>query len=864
MASLGVLTRGLEALQRQFPNVDQEALELFGDACSSQPGPEAMAALAEMEREARAAADVGQGGRAFLPTRCCTVRAGAGGEDLEVCFEDGGDPPRVGTVLLMSGLEPFFEPALQGRAEAPVAAVAIPTGEVLCLEAQPGTVCFQTQEYGMHELRLVGLDGRIRRCRFMASSHLGDFAEALDHFHDSCDWVWDGGWTEEFEEATMGLLAALDNHFEALEAMMKRSPMGYNMLGEIGPSKRRLETSLAKALEGHDAQAVGRVYGAVRSLLSSQSLLDMFAPMLGGGTGTGPLQDSALYQTVVAFEKARFSAASEGKRAEVKAVLARLISAADAYVAELRDGQGVDFVGRWRRQLRDTLIEMRDNPNAVIHPLPFQQLRGEGGGYIADMMKGMVESFGGSGAGRVQRAETIEGVSSLSPATPFAEGRAKVTRWAESLVDESISYGSPMTQFEVHGRQPWVRTVMASMNSLLSLGFGYVTQGGGEGAETSKLIALLDRVRATLPLNGEEEFLGERRRRERLKDVCRVVRACKKKGQRLRLSVNTDFRGALDALRQHHSDNWVGPSLQGVWEQMLPDQRVFAFELWLIEEGEGAGSAEGSTATPRLVAADFGHPHTHGLAYYVATRFFDREYRNLQPGFILAFAEAECLKRAGFALWDLGGADRSPMMQYKPQVAIEMDRSDFLRRLRECGRAAATTAGPGATGSPSASLSDPAAAPTPSGGGLPSGTVFADITEEELWGAAALRAKEDATKAEQQVAAAAAKKQQKPAKVARKAEAGRAGPPTMQQGAEADAGRRGLPAKGEEAKVNPPVAKAAGAAIAQAPAPTADSSVEAAKAVARQHFMAVFQRLLREGVPQQDAAARALQVVTSR
>ena len=30
----------------------------------------------------------------------------------------------------------------------------------------------------------------------------------------------------------------------------------------------------------------------------------------------------------------------------------------------------------------------------------------------------------------------------------------------------------------------------------------------------------------------------------------------------------------------------------------------------------------------------------------------------------------ECLRRAGFELWDLGGADHSPMMQYKPQVAM--------------------------------------------------------------------------------------------------------------------------------------------------------------------------------------------------
>merc|ERR1712151_33387 len=141
-----------------------------------------------------------------------------------------------------------------------------------------------------------------------------------------------------------------------------------------------------------------------------------------------------------------------------------------------------------------------------------------------------------------------------------------------------------------------------------------------------------------------------------LKDVCRVVRAARKKGQRLSLSVSTDFKGSLRALREQHSDNWVGPSLEAVWEKMLPERRVCAFELWLHEGGQAGASEEAKP--PKLVAADFGHPHTYGQAYYVATRVFDREFRNLQPGFILAFAEAACLKRAGFALWDLGGADK--------------------------------------------------------------------------------------------------------------------------------------------------------------------------------------------------------------
>ena len=37
-------------------------------------------------------------------------------------------------------------------------------------------------------------------------------------------------------------------------------------------------------------------------------------------------------------------------------------------------------------------------------------------------------------------------------------------------------------------------------------------------------------------------------------EVCRVLRAAKRKGHRLSLSVNTDFKRALQALREHHED----------------------------------------------------------------------------------------------------------------------------------------------------------------------------------------------------------------------------------------------------------------------------------------------------------------------
>jgi len=866
MAGLGNVSRGEEAFRRQFPHVDPEALNLFAESCEGQPDAELILALAEMQEEAESA------GQRFLPARAGVVR-GVGekvtdesDDGLKLEFEGGDDPPRVGTVLHLTGIDTCGKDG-----GAPCVAMAIPDGRVFCIEPQGGATCFMVQDYGMHELRLKDASGQVRCSKFMVSSQLADYAESLDHFHDACDWVWDGRWTEELEEATMCLLIAVDDHFATYEALLKQSAMGAMVLSDMAPSKKRLEKSLAKVLEDHDAQSMGRVYGAVRGLLSSQKMLDTLGPMLGGAVSSGALQESDLYQSVVAFERARFAAASEGKQSEVNMVLSKLIAAVDAHVAELQDGQARNFVARWHGHLRSTFIQMRDDATAVIHPLPFQQLREGEGGFMMDMMKSVSDGFGGGG-GTVARAETMESQVSLKPDAMLYEAESRVVRWAESLVDEAVSFGSPMAPFEVHDGEPWVENVMAAMQSLMSLGFGYVTQGSKEEKASSRMCALLDRVRASLPLDGELEFLGERRRRDRLKDVCRVVRGAKKKGQRLSLSVNSDFQGALKALSEHHSDSWVGANLEAVWTKMLTKKCVCAFELWLHDVGE---------SKPKLVAADFGHPHTNGSAYYVATRFFDRDYRNLQPGFILAFAEAMCLKRAGFSLWDLGGADHSPMMAYKPQVAVEMDRSDYLRRLRECRRTAISSIGTvdSEMVRQRCSLTDPQAV-LPSGGErIPQGVVFDDITESNLWGAASLQAREERLKAAEDAVKKAAKKIQKPSKAEKAAKK----VPAKTEDSD-DRGHSEKPPKAEKAAKKVP-AKTEVGKTPKGDAPSADSkdppkpnefrppprqedqsdaNAIATKAAAQQYFMQVFQKLVAEGMSQQDAAAKALQVVASK
>ncbi|CAJ1418758.1 unnamed protein product, partial [Effrenium voratum] len=551
--------------------------------------------------------------------------------------------------------------------------------------------------------------------------------------------------------------------------------------------------------------------------------------------------------------KARLQATSSGKQQDLKRQLRRLVLAADAHVADLyNSGKGQDFIRRWSGGLRAEIWAMLED--AVIHPLPFQQMRGGGGGYVADMMASMAESYGGAQA--PGRAETTEAMTTLQPQASFAVAQSKVTRWLESLVDEQISVGNPMAPFEIHSRDPGVQEVLAAVHSSLSLGLGYVS-AQGEISESSKLVVLLDRVRASLPLHAPQDFLRERRRKDRLKDVCRVLRSAKKRGQRLSLSVNTDFAGALKALQEHHEDTWVGPALEAVWEIMRQQKRVFAFELRLHEEGKA----------PRLIAADFGHAHTFGRAYYVATRFFDRSERTLQPGFVLAYAEAECLRRAGFELWDLGGADHSPMMQYKPQVALEMHRSEYLLRLWEIARAEyANTEDPSASLAASQKpLTDLLAAPPVMGERVPQGVVFEDITEQELWGANALQQQEQ-RKAAQEEEVKAMKLEQAKARV-EKAKAKK----------KAENAKKVKPEASEKKAVKKPEVNGNAAKNGKTPEKVPEPPQEAKDAFtppsreapaqpkddAKLQFLAAVQKLVDEGLSQTEAVAKALRNLRS-
>lgn len=797
---------GLPALKRQFPHLEADALAVFLDAAEGAAlSDDALAALTEMEHDVATGKENQFG---HLPTRGCKVQRNKAAT-LEVIFEGGGSPPHVGTVLHMTGLQEFQPSDAKGLR----AGVVLPSGEVLALRIGEPT-SFLLEDFGMHELRVATGDGdqMVERCWLMVSSPLGEYGEALDLFNDAYDWVWDGSWTNELEEAVLNLLVALDDAF-ATDGGASISDM---LKSSLSSPKQRIQKHLSKAIESQDPLSLGRAVGSLRAMTLVQSLCDTF------GAGQG-LESSPFYQTIIAFETERFKASSSGKQDELRGALRRMVLAADAHVADLYScGRGQDFIRRWSGGLRSEIWDMLEGC-APMHPLPFQKMRGGGSGYVADMLAS-ISSFGAQDAGR---AETTEAMTSLAPEAPFGSALSKMKRWCESLVDEQISIGHPMSPFELKVSDR-VDGVLATIHSTLSLGLGYVSSTPGELFESARLMALLDRVRATLPLHAQQDFLRERKRRDRLKDVCRVLRAAKRKGHRLSLSVSTDFKRALQALREHHEDTWVGPALESVWDVMLQRKRVFAFELWLHEADK----------PKQLIAADFGHADTFGRAYYVATRFFDRSHRTLMPGFVLAYAEAECLRRAGFELWDLGGADRSPMMQYKPQVALEMHRSEFLLRLWEIARTefAAAQEDKGQDLSLAESLKKPmtdlgAAAP-PMGERVPQGVVFEDIEEHDLWGAVEMN----------QLLAEQNAKGQKADNV-EKAKKG------QKLDAKAKAQKYQKPTHVKDSAYTPP-SRSSG-----------NEKEKDEKADAKQQFLAAYQKFIAEGLPETEAAANALKTV---
>merc|ERR1719273_698295 len=96
----------------------------------------------------------------------------------------------------------------------------------------------------------------------------------------------------------------------------------------------------------------------------------------------------------------------------------------------------------------------------------------------------------------------------------------------------------------------------------------------------------------------------------------------------LSLRINTNFDLVVKKLREHHKESWITPVLEKTWRLMHTRLELIMFEIWYGDN---------------LIAGDVGHP-VEGGSFYVATRFFDRKFKKLQPGFLLALVETRILQ----------------------------------------------------------------------------------------------------------------------------------------------------------------------------------------------------------------------------
>ncbi|CAE8696238.1 unnamed protein product, partial [Polarella glacialis] len=618
----------------------------------------------------------------------------------------------------------------------PELTLSLPSGDVWPLAWHEPPLLLRPTCFGQYRLRLKGPGGQGAEVKFKLTSVVAEYAEALDNFFEALAWSWDGSnWTDELSDATVNLVVGIDEFMDRLDQLMRPLlPMlGGSFKSMLDTPRRQLEHQLARVLDHHDATAIGQTHTALRDLLQQVGALSMMGPMLGcmsGGSGSSTVAFDNFTAAAAAFEAARQAACSTQQRQHIREELRRLLDVAERYMAHVRMkerlgtavGSSGELACQWDAPggLRAQLERLADE-DCVTDLMPLVALQGGGGGMMSDMFAKMMPQGSASGVSAAPAA--VESLPFLDPDLlsiryDAAELRGLVARWSESLVNGAVMVGSPIRPMRLScASSPDVEHAIQVLQRLLELGFGYVAQGDAgqdssqpqseEAEKEGMLIAVLDRRRATLPLCASATFLESKKRRSRLRDVVRVLRSQAKRGRKFALRINSDLELALKMLREHHEDSWVGDILQGVWRVMFERRQLVVFELWVLEDG-----------VEKMIAADFGHPHST-FGFYVATRFFDRSYKTCMPGFILAFAAAQVLFKHGFGFWDLGGTNASPMMAYKPQVALELLRDEWLDLLSATRQR----------------CSSGAAAPRQ----VVPGVAIAEIGEDDLWSALACR-----------------------------------------------------------------------------------------------------------------------------
>lgn len=239
-------------------------------------------------------------------------------------------------------------------------------------------------------------------------------------------------------------------------------------------------------------------------------------------------------------------------------------------------------------------------------------------------------------------------------------------RFNESLSGGLVLVGSIIPHQLNSSRSTNPKTDADLISGLISAGFGYVCNDGA-------LIGILGCTRAILQL-GRNGGYGKKLS-AKIRDASRVIRNVISPSGWLSLKLNTNFDVVVQKFREHHKEaSWIDENLESVWRYMFQTKQLLIFELWFTSSESGESL---------LIAADISHLTHDGLVCYVATRFYDENFKKFMPGFILAFVESEFLhQNVGTEIWDLGDVDSNPQMSYKFSVAETLDRPEFLQIIK--------------------------------------------------------------------------------------------------------------------------------------------------------------------------------------
>jgi len=538
------------------------------------------------------------------------------------------------------------------------------------------SVCtFSSGEFGTHVIRVTCDSKKADDYRIIVLTPVYRYAASLDRLYDQLFWSWEGNWHAELESTTVTLVLAVEDNLkkfiEGMESMLKAFGQGTDTAQLL----TTLQENMGNALQDHDETALGRLHQAIYQFLE-----------------VGMMPWPASFKDAVAnFEQVKFKYSNQDK---VKDALVLVHSALRAHVAQAKverkalapNDAYMQRLDKFEQRMGAMLAKGQVDLSLMweLRPKPFERMFSMFGG-------GSGSQAGGDAKGALKTTK-ISYLPSLELEEVAAGGQAlehKVSLYNETLLGDALMVGSLLgyeVGFDIERDRKMIQ-------NLLMAGFGYLTSKGG------KIIPTLNSVRAVLPLperissssssstateakdSGQKRKKGSgaaagpldawkckyvhRKLKKRAKDVARVVRNQPRHKGKLSVRLNTDFKQTMSLLKSHHKDSWVGEKLQRVWEIMWEQKEMVVFELWYGEE---------------MIAADIAH--CVGRSFYVATRFFAKEHRKFQPGFLLALVETKVLADAGFALWDLGGTDSSPMMSYKEVVAHEMSRPEFLEHFR--------------------------------------------------------------------------------------------------------------------------------------------------------------------------------------